>query len=151
MMEVQLLQGLHHAWRGRMCWVLNGFEREGNSKPKTTAALRRGHKTESHIQNLRVITEQQAADYLQPELNSADLGEMLWDKSYLWSLCFHRESKNGTEWNIAKKGQKEKRETTEQSEDALSFSMKQERGTWREQKYPKGASKTMPGCLQARF
>lgn len=44
---------------------------------------RRRRKLNPIFRILRVITGQQAADYSQPKPNSADLGEMLWVKSYL--------------------------------------------------------------------
>lgn len=99
MMEDQLLEGFHHAWRGRVCLILSGSEREGNSREPTPSQrlLQYSEESRNLNQDLGVITGQQAADCLQPKPNSADLGERLWVKSYLWSVDFHRVSQSATE------------------------------------------------------
>lgn len=149
MMEVQLLEGFHHAWRGRMRfssqWVWKRAEFQGNnSKPKTTAALRREQEPEPHIQNLGVITDNKLQTTCSPNQPVQAWGK-LWVKAaceQCVSTWCPRMLQNET---LQRKGKRKKEEQRSTPKMHWIFQQNKEEATREEQKYPKGASKTMSG------
>lgn len=146
-MEVQLLEGLHHAWRGRMGLVLHGFEREGNSREQTPSQRLLQYSGESRNLNpMFRISELSQGSKLQTTC-SLNKTVQTWVKHFglkvtcagcVFTRC-PRMLRNET-WQKKGKWKKEQQRSTPKM--LLIFQLNK-KGAWEEQKYPKRASKTM--------
>lgn len=150
MMELQLLEAFHHAWRGRLRFTLNGSEREGNSREPAPSQRLLQHPGKSRKVNpiFRTLALSQG-NKLQ---TTCSLNQTIqtWVKCVGWKVTCHqcvftgcpRKLQNETLQKDSK-WKKEKHQNTPKMH--WIFQRNKEGATWEEQKYPKGDPKTMSG------
>lgn len=144
MMEVQLLEGLTMPGEGGWGLALNGSERKENSREPTPSQRQLQHPGESR--NLNPILRNLG---LSQTICSLKQTVQTWGKrcglQLLVSSVFPQCPRMLQNETLQKKGKWKKEEEWSTLKMHWIFQQNKDGATWEEQKYPKGASKTMSG------